>query len=122
MSPATFAVRLDKGAHASWSFPVTARQGSQRVPVDLTGASAVAELRKDTGQPVLVRLESDATNPGQASIQFQGSTIVLLFKPNDTAGATWDTAELDILLTLANGMRSRTTRVAVTLNHGITEA
>ena len=116
-----FSVELKKGTHQVLSFPVHVDEGGKAVDVDLTGATAVAELRKDSRQPLILRLESNAADP-LASIQFQGSSILLKFTPADTQGATWDAAEMDILLTLSNGMRSRTSRFGVTLDHGITEA
>jgi len=109
-------LKLDQGATNRKL--VTWKTGSPATPVDLTGATAHAQVRANaTSADVLIDLSSE-----EGSIVLGGidGTVELVFSPLDTIGVTWRTAVYDVEITFLNGDVRRLLEGTVTLSPEVT--
>lgn len=94
-------------------------------PVDLTGFTALMQIRKTRfDDAVLVQLSTDSLPEDDGTITIDGPNglLELLIEPAVTAIFDFEYGVYDILLTAPSGRRSRPIEGAITFSPGSTQA
>lgn len=94
-------------------------------PVDLTGFTALMQIRKTRfDDEVLVQLSTDSLPEDDGTITIDGPNglLELLIEPDVTAGFDFEYGVYDILLTAPSTRRSRPIEGSITFSPGSTKA
>lgn len=115
---AAFKVQLKIDQGASFSKLVTWKTGPSRTPVDLTGCTALAQVR--TTLESATALHSFDTTNGSILLGGAAGTVELVMTDEQTAAALWKSGVYDLVITFPNGSKRRLMYGAVTISPGVT--
>ena len=115
---ASFKVNLSIDQGASFSKTVTWKAGTPAVPVDLTGCTALAQVRAQLGSAEIQHTFS--TTLGNLFLGGTAGTIDLVMEDEQTAAATWKTGVYDLLILFPNGSKRRLMNGNITIKPGVT--
>jgi hypothetical protein len=93
-------------------------------PVDLTGFTALMQIRKTRGDTtVLVQLSTDSLPEDDGTITIDGpnGTLALLLEHTETALLDFEYGVYDIILIAPSGRRSRPIEGSITFSAGSTQ-
>lgn len=92
-------LKIDQGA--TFRKRMTWKTGTPKVAVDLTGCTAVMQIREEVDSAaVLVELN---TTDGGITLGGVNGTIDLYISDEDTAAFTWESGVYDLEITFTNG-------------------
>lgn len=111
-----YTLAIDQGATFSKVF--TWKTGTPYLPVDLTGCTALMQIRATLDDPVVLLLLSTAN--ARIALGGVAGTITLTVSAADTTLITWLTAVYDLQIVLANGTIRRLLGGNVTVSPEVT--
>ena len=111
-------LKIDQGA--SFSQLVTWMAGDPAVAVDLTGCSALAQVRAKIDDATVLHEFSSAT--GGIAMGGATGTIELVMTDEETAAATWRAGVYDLLISFPSGSKRRLMYGSITITPGVTRA
>lgn len=96
---------------------ITYRDDTTNLPVDVTGYSAVLQIRPEFGSDVLI--DQLSTTQGNIVLGGQSGTIDLIFVPSETDQSQvtvgWSRAAYDLVLTDTSGKRKKLIKGFITI-------
>lgn len=113
-------LKLDQGAtYDNFWLWKTGPKGAE-VPVNLTGAKAVADIRSELESPdVLLTL---TTENGRIFLGEEPGKIRIVISDEDTAALSFDSATYDLFIEFADGTRVRRMEGPVSLTKRVTRS
>lgn len=109
-------LKIDQGA--SFSQLVTWKTGDPATLVDLTGCSALAQVRAKVDDAAVLHAFDSET--GGIILGGTAGTIELLMSDEETAAATWKSGVYDLLISFPGGTKRRLMYGSVTISPGVT--
>lgn len=109
-------LKIDQGA--SFSKLVTWKTGPSRTPVDLTGCTALAQVR--TTLEASTPLFSFDTANGSILLGGSAGTAELVMTDEQTSAATWKNGVYDLVITFPDGHKRRLMYGSVSISPGVT--
>lgn len=109
-------LKIDQGA--SFSQLVTWKAGDPAEPVDLTGCTALAQVRARVDDVAVLHAFDSAD--GSITLGGAAGTIELIMTDEQTAAATWKTGVYDLLISFPDGSKRRLMAGSVVISPGVT--
>jgi hypothetical protein len=109
----SFYLVINQGETSQYAWPVLDDNG---VALDLTGYTALAQVRRSVDSPTVLHQWSSA----DSTILLQASNVILVTPPATSLAWTWSKGVYDILITAPDGTVSRVGEGTVAVSRSVT--